>query len=415
VKIKTISKSKHKISEEQISKNALKVLRVLHGANFDAYLVGGCVRDLLLGRQPKDFDIVTNALPNQIKKLFRNCRLIGRRFRLAHIYFGREIIEVATFRAGDTHTASKTKDGLIMRDNIYGTIDQDVERRDFTVNALFYNIFNHKVLDFVGGFDDLRAKKMDIIGSPSLRYREDPIRILRAVRIAGKLGFTITSRTAQPIKRLSRLLKNIVPARIFDEVVKTFHCGAAQAVYPLLVRFGLLEKILPLTEHDIKFSHAKIVFFIKQLLHDTDMRIQQNKVVAPAFLFAALLWYAVISMWKKTIKQNLSGNSVAFDKAMSEVLRAQRQYLVIPNRISVVIREIWRMQRRLELLKSRSIWTIFEHRRFRAAYDLLLLRSKVEKKLRNTVDWWEQFQVAGRAKRNEMVLALDYQQSEIRG
>ncbi|MGD9108965.1 MAG: polynucleotide adenylyltransferase PcnB [Gammaproteobacteria bacterium] len=408
MKIKTISRSKHKISEEQISQNALKVLRVLHNAGFDAYLVGGCVRDLLLGRMPKDFDIVTDALPNQIKKLFRNCRLIGRRFRLAHVYFGREIIEVATFRAGDIHTAHKTKDGLVMRDNVYGTIDQDVDRRDFTVNALFYDVFSHKILDFVNGFEDLCAKKLDIIGRPSLRYREDPVRILRAVRIAGKLGFTLTSRTAQPIKRLNRLLKNIVPARIFDEVVKTFHCGAAQAIYPLLIRFDLLEKILPLTAHNIKLPRAKVDAFIKKLLRDTDMRIQQNKVVAPAFLFAALLWYALMPVWEKLVKQDVP-NSVAFDKAISEVLRVQRQHLAIPHRISLVMREIWRLQRKLELLNPRSIWYVFEHRRFRAAYDLLLLRSKVEKKLRGMVDWWEQFQVASREKRDEMVLALDYE------
>jgi len=397
--IKTISKSKHKIAETQISNNALKVLRRLHEAGFTAYLVGGCVRDLLLGRKPKDFDIVTDARPTQIKKTFRNCRLIGRRFRLAHIYFGREIIEVATFRAGDEDTALRTQDGIIMRDNVYGTIEQDATRRDFTVNALFYDVFQHKVLDFVGGFSDLQQHKLDIIGLPSLRYREDPVRILRAIRIAGKLNFNITPRTARPIKKIKRLLKNISQARLFDEMVKTFHCGEASRVYALLIKFNLLEMFFPLKMRDS---------FVKHLLADTDARIKQHKTVATAFLFAALLWHAVLVNFKKILKQDLP-QSVAFDKAMREVLHKQRKHLAIPRRISLVIREIWRLQRRLELLKSRMIWAVFEHGRFRAAYDLLLLRSKVDKSLRAMAGWWEQFQLVDRGKRNEMIIALDFQ------
>jgi len=398
-KIKTIPKAKHKISETQISKNALKVLRRLHETGFAAYLVGGCVRDLLLGHKPKDFDIVTDALPPQIKKTFRNCRLIGRRFRLAHIYFGREIIEVATFRAGDEDTALRTQDGIIMRDNVYGTIEQDAERRDFTVNALFYDVFQHKILDFVDGFPDLQQHKLDIIGSPSLRYREDPVRILRAIRIAGKLNFNITPRTARPIKKIKRLLKNISQARLFDEMVKTFHCGGATRVYSLLVKFELLGMFFPFKLQDL---------FIKKLLSNTDERIKQHKTVATVFLFAALLWHAVLANFKKILQQDLP-QSVAFDKAMREVLHKQRQSLAIPRRISLVIREIWRLQRRLELLKSRMIWAVFEHGRFRAAYDLLLLRSKVDKKLRAAADWWEQFQLVDRAKREEMIIALDFQ------
>jgi poly(A) polymerase len=382
-------------------------LRVLHNAKFDAYLVGGCVRDLLLGRKPKDFDIVTNALPKQIKKLFRNCRLIGRRFRLAHVYFGREIIEVATFRAGDKNTASRTKDGIIMRDNVYGTIEQDAERRDFTINALFYNVFNHTVLDFVKGFEDLRDKKLDIIGSPSLRYREDPVRMLRAVRIAGKLGFTITPRTAKPIKRLNRLLMNISHSRLFDEVVKAFHCGEAQQVYPLLIRFGLLEKISPLITQHVGHMDNKMSSLIKHLLHDTDTRIHNNKTVAPTFLFAVLLWHVLILTWKKFTNELPKG--AAFNKAISEILRKQRKSMLIPRRISIVIREIWRLQRRLEPIKSRMILPVFEHRRFRAAYDLLVLRSRSEKNLQAAAGWWEQFQVVDKTKQDEMIFALDFQ------
>lgn len=372
----------------------------LHKAGFNAYLVGGCVRDLLLNRRPKDFDIVTNAKPSQIKKTFRNCRLIGRRFRLAHIYFGREIIEVATFRAGDEDTAMRTKDGIIMRDNVYGTIEQDAARRDFTVNALFYDVFQHKVLDFVGGFSDLQQHKLDIIGVPGLRYREDPVRILRAIRIAGKLNFNITLRTAKPIKKIKRLLKNVSQARLFDEVVKTFHCGEALRVYTLLIKFDILKMFFPFKMQDI---------FIRKLLTSTDARIKQHKTVAAAFLYAALLYPPVLTGFRKMLKEKVS-NSIAFDKAMSEVLHKQRQYLAIPRRISLAIRDIWRLQRRLESLKSRFIWDVFAHGRFRAAYDLLLLRSKLDKKLHFATAWWEQFQLVDRAKRREMIVALDFQE-----
>ena len=399
MKIKTIPKSKHKISENQISNNALKVLKRLHEVGFAAYLVGGCVRDLLLGHKPKDFDIVTDARPQEIKKTFRNCRLIGRRFRLAHIYFGREIIEVATFRAGDENTAMRTPDGMIMRDNVYGTIEEDAERRDFTVNALFYDIFQHKVLDFVDGFTDLQKHKLDVIGKPNLRYCEDPVRMLRAIRIAGKLNFKITPRTSQPIKKQKRLLKNVSSARLFDEVVKAFHCGEARRVYDLLTEFGLAEIFFP-------FKMQKT--FVKHLLTNTDARIKQHKTIATSFLFAGLLWHAVAMRFKKITKQELP-QSIAFDKAMREVLHDQRKHLAIPRRISLVMRDIWRLQRRLEALKPRTIWDIFSHGRFRAAYDLLLLRSKTEKSLRVAVDWWEQFQFVDRGKRNEMIIALGFQ------
>lgn len=397
-----IPRAEHGIVEKNISKNAMHVLRHLHNVGFDAYLVGGCVRDLLLNRHPKDYDIVTNAHPNQIKKLFRNCRLIGRRFRLAHIYFGREILEVATFRAGHEgalqHEA-RTKDGMVVRDNVYGTIDQDAGRRDFTINALFYNVADHTVLDFFEGFRDLQRGKLDIIGEPKLRYQEDPVRMLRAVRIAGKLGFTLTPRTRKPMRELSHLLRKVPPARLFDETVKTFHSGAAQKIYPLLIKNNLLPQLFP-------FAEAASI--VKHLLRNTDARIRQHKFVAPGFLFAGLLWDSLMQFWQAEEDGEIP-RSVAFDNAVRKVLREQSKYIAIPRRVATIMREIWRLQRHLEPIRSRLVNKVFEHPRFRAGYDLLLLRAKVDKELKAAAGWWTQFQEVSQAKREEMIFALDFQ------
>ncbi|MBY0544617.1 MAG: polynucleotide adenylyltransferase PcnB, partial [Gammaproteobacteria bacterium] len=291
-----ISRDGHTVSRKQISSNALKVLYRLRESGYEAYLVGGCVRDLLLGREPKDFDVATNAEPEQVHALFRGAILIGRRFRLVHVRFYREIIEVATFRQGGfvvDEDARINEHGMLMRDNQFGSIAEDVIRRDFTVNALYYNIADFSVIDFVGGMQDLKAGVLRIIGEPLTRFREDPVRILRAIRFAAKLGFRIESATEEAIPATANLLAHVAPARLFDEVLKLLSGGCGAVTFSLLRQYNLLTYLFPLTEQvlqDVNL-HQEVDRFLLTMLRNSDDRIAENKGVNPAFMLAAMLWY----------------------------------------------------------------------------------------------------------------------------
>ncbi len=405
-----MSRDNHNISRKLLSENALKVLYHLEKANFDALLVGGSVRDLLLGREPKDFDIATNANPETIKKLFRNCRLIGRRFRLAHIYFRNEVIEVATFRTdSETENVQAISDhGQLLRDNVYGTLEEDVWRRDFTVNALYYNITDFSVIDFVNGVDDLKNGIIRIIGNASERYREDPVRMLRAIRFAAKLGFKIESSTKAPFSELRHLLAHISHARLFDESLKLLLFGYARQTFSLLQQYDLLRSLFPCTEYCLrdKDRHQGAQQFIGTVLENTDERIASGKSVTPAFLFAALLWFP---LQKKIEELQINGSKPyqIFEKAASSVLNEQAITTAIPRKIAITIREIWSLQSHLQQRRGKKPLKLAHHPRFRAAYDFFLLRADTsEPHLQSIALWWTDFYDANEKDRKEMINTL---------
>ena len=375
-------------------------------ANFQAYLVGGCVRDLLLGREPKDFDVVTDAHPEEVRAVFRNCRLIGRRFRLAHVHFGNEIVEVATFRALNNDDGDGDRqhgrDGRILRDNIYGTIEEDAWRRDFTVNALYYNINDFSVVDFVGGMDDHMAGLLRLIGEPDQRYREDPVRMLRAVRFAVKLGFNIHPSCAEPIARLAPLLEGIPSARLFDEVMKLFLSGYAVQTFEELRHFSLFGRLFPETEYCLaREPEGFPLVFLAKVLERTDERIQQHLGVAPYFLFAALLWEPVRILANAKIESG-DNDVFAYQEAASEVLNRQVRCVAIPRTISLAMREIWSLQPRLDRTTGVRPFKLLGHPRFRAAFDFLMLRAETGEADMELAEWWHQFQNADEARQRAM-------------
>ena len=373
------SRSDHNISRAQISDNALKVLYRLKNSGYQAYLVGGCVRDLLLGREPKDFDVVTDARPEQIKVIFRNCRLIGRRFRLAHIHFGREIIEVATFRGSDTREDRIVENGRLLRDNSYGTLQEDVWRRDFSVNALYYSIHDFSVLDYVDGMRDHRTGTLRLIGDPEERYREDPVRMLRAVRFATKLGFSIHPDCAAPIRSLSPLLKEIPPARLYDETLKLFLSGYAVQAFELLRHHHLFGMLFPETEKCLSVEKEGFpLIFLAKALENTDIRISQEKPVTPYFLMAAFFWEPVRIRSEKKLLDGVN-EMVAIQEATSEVISQQTKHIAIPRRVGLCMREMWCMQPRFNNRNGHRPFRLLVHARFRAAYDFLLLRAATQK------------------------------------
>jgi len=390
-----VQASDHNIPRERISRNAVKVLESLLAAGFESYLVGGCVRDLLLDRVPKDFDVATAAEPEQVSELFRNCRLIGRRFRLAHVRFGREIVEVATFRA--SHASSDTPgdgetniDGRIVRDNVYGTLEDDAWRRDFTVNSLYYDIRDDTIVDHVNGMADIEARTLRLLGDPDTRYREDPVRMLRAARFAAKLDFSLEDETATQIEELSYFLGEVPPARLFDETLKLFLSGHAEASFDQLQRFYLFEELFPETARYLEVERAER--FVRQALVNTDLRIAEGKPVTPGFLFAALLWEP---MHRLTSEYRGNGMSEfqAHDVASHDVINTQSQRISFPRRFSLMAKDIWTMQPRLEQRKNRRARGLLESPRFRAAYDFLALRCQAgDSKLKSLVDFWTKAQ-----------------------
>lgn len=391
-----IPRPEHSISRADISGGTLKVLYTLKKAGFEAYLVGGGVRDLLLGREPKDFDVVTDAEPEEVKRLFRSARLIGRRFRLAHVRFGPEIIEVATLRgaAEDSDDENRVSvDGRIVRDNVYGTsVQDDVWRRDFSVNCLYYDIRDFSVLDYTGGMADLEAGILRIIGDPVHRYREDAVRMLRAVRFAAKLGFRLGDETAAAIPECAQLLAEIPPARLYEEVLKLFLGGAAAQTFELLNHFDLFKYLFSESaacfEEDPMAPAAQLVL---QAMANTDQRIQEEKPVTPSFLFAALLWPAVQKDSMRHAERGLTAMQ-AIDAAGMDVLGRQISQVSVPRRFSLAAREIWSMQARLEQRRGKRAIQLLARPRFRAAYDFLLLRAQSGEDLAEMADWWTKFQ-----------------------
>ena len=406
------------IDPARLPNSALTVVRTLQQAGFEAYIVGGAVRDMLLGLRPKDFDVATNATPEQVKPLFRRALLIGRRFRIVHVLFGREVIEVSTFRAspgaagdavdGDERNVDKLAgrhhavdaSGRVLRDNVWGAQDEDAARRDFTVNALYYDPSRDVVVDYHHGLRDLKTRTLRMIGEPSRRYREDPVRLLRVARFAAKLGFDIAPGTLHPIATHCELLRNVPSARLFDETIKLLQTGHALASLDNLRRLGLHKGLLPLI--DLALSQPRGEAFVMAALGDTDARIGAGKTASPAFLFACLLWPQVGQRWAELQTEGVP-QIAALDQAAEEVLAAQAERLAIQRRISVDMREIWALQPRLARRSARYAYALLEHPRFRAAYDFLLLRARTGEAPQEFAQWWEEFQDADEARRAELI------------
>ncbi len=389
-----IPRAEHNVSRANISRSALKVLYRLKDGGYQAFLVGGGVRDLLLGLHPKDFDIATDATPEQVRALFSNCRLIGRRFRLAHVRFGREIIEVATFRGtGDADGADGDhvihESGRIIADNAWGSIEEDALRRDFTVNALYYNIADYSILDFAGGVEDIRARRLRLIGEPERRYREDPVRMLRAARLAAKLDLEVDPGAAEPIPKMAKLIDGVPPARLFDEFLKMFQHGHALASYKLLRKLSLFEHLFPATaaaladDQDGRFERL-----IEAALKNTDRRVAENRPVTPMFLFAVLLWRPVEQAAMVLTEEQGLTETQAIMAAAAEISLQQAQRIALPRRYSLPMREMLQLQPRLQARKPKRVGRTLQHKRFRAAYDLLVLRGEVGDVEPEVVQFW---------------------------
>jgi len=394
-------KGKHGLARDSISPPALRVCEGLAERGHAAYVVGGAVRDLLLGIKPKDFDIATDARPEQVKPLFRRALLIGRRFRLVHVMIGGETVEVSTFRAADTGEAQRTEHGRVLRDNVFGTIEQDARRRDFTVNALYYDPATEEVIDYHGGLADLRRRRLRMIGDPEARYREDPVRMLRAARLGAKLGLTLDADTRAPIRRLAPLLEHVPPPRLFEEMLKLLLSGHASACLRQLREEGLSKGLLPLL--DVILEQPLGERFVTLALAQTDERIQTGRPVSPAFLFAALLWHEVLSAWRA--RQLRGERSLqALESAMDEVLEVQCAKLAITRRLTSAMREVWGMQPRFEQRSGQRPQHLVESPRFRMAYDFLALRAASGEVPAEIEAWWRAFQTADPGTRHAMLL-----------
>jgi len=389
-----VARDQHPISRKDISPNALRVLYRLREGGYASYLVGGAVRDLLVGGNPKDYDVATDATPEQVKQLFRNCRLIGRRFRLAHVVYGREIIEVATFRANsdDGSGDRELEDGRLVRDNVYGTIEDDAVRRDFTANALYYTVEDFSVRDFVGGFEDVQNRVLRLIGDPETRYREDPVRMLRAVRLAAKLGFSIAPSAAEPIPRLAPLLDGAASARLFDECLKMFLTGHAERSFLGLEAHGLLPALFPQATQALARAGEATRAMVLAALENTDHRVAEERPVTPAFLLAALLWPAYSEEVEALLAQGLDP-AVAQQRAADRVIVQQAQRVTLPRRFSLAMEEIWLLQARFGQRQRKRVFRLLAHPRFRAAYDFLELRAIQNPALLPEVAFWREAQI----------------------
>jgi len=413
--LRDIPRDQHNISRKHISPAALKIIKQLQEADYEAYLVGGGVRDLLLGGLPKDFDVATSATPEQVRRIFRGARIIGRRFQIVHVRIGREVIEVTTFRGADNETATsggkdsakvtRSEHGMLLRDNMYGDVVSDALRRDFTVNALYYTIRDFSVHDYTGGMQDLEKRTLRIIGDPATRYKEDPVRMLRAIRFAAKLGFQIEPGTAKPIRELSKLLNNISEARLFEEVLKLFLGGSATATFTLMREYGLLGQLFPGTEMALAAGDELGAQLIEQTMINTDKRIRADKTVTPAFIYAALLWPA-LQQTRKQLEQTMPPTA-AYLQAAQQVVSQQLARTSIPKRFSIPMREIWDLQHRLNQRAGMRALRLLDHPRFRAAYDFLLMREDAGEKLDGLGSWWTHFQTADDDQREQMINNLN--------
>ncbi len=400
---KIVPRRAHNVSRAEISASALKVLYRLDKSGFQAFLVGGGVRDALLELHPKDFDIATDAHPEEIKALFGNCRLIGRRFRLAHIRFGREVIEVATFRAaadGNNKHADTAHDdhGRILRDNVYGSIDEDVWRRDFTCNALYYNIADFSIWDYVGGLKDIRERRLVMIGDARKRLREDPVRMLRAVRFAAKLDFGIDAKTVEAMGELTDLLANVPAARLFDEFLKMFQAGHAEKTFALLRKHDLFAQLFRETNDEIN-RDDKFLKFVKTALVNTDKRVAAEKSVTPMFLIGVFLWAPIRRLAEKLRSRDEMSEAQALALAAYQITGLQQSRISIPRRFTAPMREMLAMQPRFAVMKGKRALKLLDHRRFRAAYDFMMLRVSVGELNGEVGRFWTDVQKQGAEER----------------
>ncbi|HST44571.1 MAG TPA: polynucleotide adenylyltransferase PcnB, partial [Luteimonas sp.] len=391
ISLRIIPRDQHPISRKGISPNALRVLYRLREGGHEGYLVGGAVRDLLVGGHPKDFDVATSATPDEVKHLFRNCRLIGRRFRLAHVVFGREIIEVATFRANvDDGSGDRElhEGGRLLRDNVYGTIEDDAVRRDFTANALYYTVDDFSVRDYVGGYEDVENRVLKLIGDPEFRYREDPVRMLRAVRLAAKLDFRIDEATAAPIPALAPLLSEAAPARLFEECLKMFLSGHAVASFERLESHGLLKSLFPESAAALAANRSGALRrMLMEGLRGTDARVVADEPVSPAFLFALLLWPAYCRALMALQAQGVQA-AEAQRRAADRVTLHQLSMIALPRRFSLPMQEIWLLQTRFGQRQRKRVVRTLAHPRFRAAFDFLMLREHASPEHAEDIAFW---------------------------
>ncbi|MGR3808477.1 polynucleotide adenylyltransferase PcnB [Pasteurella testudinis] len=404
--------SEHGIYPRMIQRNALTVVEKLQRSGYEAYVVGGCLRDLLLEKKPKDFDVATNASPEQIKKVFqRQCRLIGRRFRLAHIMFGRDVIEVATFRAehqDDHHDelSRQNADGMLLRDNVFGNLENDAKRRDFTVNSLYYDPKNNVLIDYFNGVDDLHTGKLCLIGDAETRYQEDPVRMLRAIRFMAKLDMFLERSSEAPMKSCAPLLKNIPAARLFDESLKLLQSGSGLKTYELLKQYDLLQYLFPslmpfFTEKQDSLAER----MIRTALQSTDERIRDNLRVNPAFLFAAFFWYPLREKMDQLKNEAGLNNFDAFSVAASEVLDGLCRALAVPKRHTIVVREIWALQLQLPKRSGNRAEKTLAQPKFRAGYDLMTMRAELEGgELIELAAWWHEYQLSNPQQREHLMV-----------
>jgi poly(A) polymerase len=388
-----ITAAEHGIDVQQLCPSATEVVRRLQNAGYEAYIVGGSVRDLLVGKVPKDFDVATDATPEEVKVVFPRSRLIGRRFRLAHVRLSGVLVEVATFRgqAGQASPHQQQENGRILRDNVWGSLGEDAIRRDFTINALFMDPVNGEIRDFVGGYEDLQNRILKLIGDPETRYREDPVRMLRAARFVAKLDVQPDPATATPIPEMAHLLEQIPPARLFEEVCKLFLTGHAEAALKALQAFSLTRSLFPVMGAGDEPGQALISELLWLAMDSTDRRIRQEKSVTPAFLYAALLW-GLVRQRRDTYMENGLTEYQATEQAGEEALAIQISRTMLPRRFSSVTRQIWQMQARFRKTRGKRAMRVLEHQRFRAAYDFLLLRQAEEPDVEPLAEFWTQAQ-----------------------
>ncbi|MFA5662886.1 polynucleotide adenylyltransferase PcnB [Castellaniella sp.] len=397
-----LSHSQHGIDRRLVSRHAIKVCEVLQQQGYDAYVVGGAVRDLIIGLAPKDFDVATNATPAQIRPLFRRARIIGRRFQLVHVVFGQEIIETSTFRAPSATGQPTDEHGRILRDNEFGTHEEDAARRDFTINALYYDPLKEEVIDFHHGVADLKNRVVRIIGDPETRYREDPVRMLRAMRFKAKLGARIDPATEAPITRLAPLIAHVPASRLFDETLKLLSCGHAMDCLRELQRAGLTRNLIPIIEQVL--AEDRDAAFVEMALSRTDARVRAGKAVSPGFLFAALLWRPVHRRWQEQVAHGVQRNE-ALINAADAVMEEQLQALAIQRRHQADMRDIWLMQARFERATLRTIWRMVEQPRFRAAVDFLQLRAEAREVDSVLAQWWMDLANSSHEQRTQMIEA----------
>lgn len=407
-----LNSGQHSLQRGQFSRHAVGIVERLQNAGYQAYLVGGCVRDMLLGITPKDFDVATSATPEQVRAEFRNARVIGRRFKLVHVHFGREIIEVATFRANhpideeeNSNKSSRNESGRILRDNVYGTLEEDAQRRDFTINALYYDPVSERILDYANGVHDIRNRLIRLIGDPQQRYQEDPVRMLRAVRFAAKLDFGIEKHSALPIKPMAQLLREIPSARLFEETLKLFLSGSAADTFEMLVDLELFEPLFPASAEALEEHPTYTHTLISEALINTDLRIKQGKPVTPAFLFAALLWPALPARVLRLQSRGMPPIP-AMQEAAHELISEQCQRIAIPKRFTMPIREIWDMQERLPRRSGKRADQLLDNPRFRAGYDFLLLRESAGEETDGLGEWWTDYQDSNESERRDMIRDL---------